>query len=94
MTYMKNKNAKSSSQVETENATDSTVSNEMCEKVTLKNFLTVLQENFERYDQNITNFMEKKLLTLHAEFQLAWANDVKIILDLYRVKYDTKNLSK
>lgn len=93
MTYMKNKTVKGASQIEIDSTTISNLSSQTQETFIKRNFPNELQENFEKYDQNITDFVKNKLLNIYAEFQLAWANDVKNILNLYKVKYDPKNVS-
>ncbi|XP_072377369.1 uncharacterized protein [Diabrotica undecimpunctata] len=57
---------------------------------TPESFLLVLQEKITSTNQGIDDFLDNKIIKANEDFKQTWAEDIKYILNLYKLKYDNK----
>ncbi|XP_056648177.1 uncharacterized protein LOC130452770 [Diorhabda sublineata] len=57
---------------------------------TLEDFFNVLRETITATTSAIQIFVNNKIIKANDDFKQTWAEDIKYILNLYKVKYDNK----
>ncbi|XP_050498233.1 uncharacterized protein LOC126879219 isoform X3 [Diabrotica virgifera virgifera] len=57
---------------------------------TPESFLWVLEEKITSTYQGIDDFLDNKIIKANEDFKQTWAEDIKYILNLYKLKYDNK----
>lgn len=70
--------------------TQSSLTGELSDKP--EDFLKQIKEIKKKYLMNIDNFANNKLINHIENFKYVWGGEIKKIVDLYKVKYDKRDI--